>query len=104
MRYGSVVTFGAGLVLGLSIWFARAPRARAPEPATLTATMDSIDSVGPGCYQSQIAPSLVKKWTSSYTTCGTAVDDGQPCTTVPMSAGDTTDKVIQRTGSLCRCL
>jgi len=76
-----------------------------PEPATLTADLSSTQGASAAAYwQQTLEPTTAKKWSSTYTACGTAVAGGEPCSTTALASGQNTDRLIQKTGTSCRCL
>jgi hypothetical protein len=76
-----------------------------PEPATLTANLAATAGASAAAYYAETGgTTTVKKWSSSYTSCGTFVGGGEPCSTIALSTGATASQLVQKYNTLCRCL
>lgn len=76
-----------------------------PEPATLTADLSSTQGASAAAYYTlSLEPTVAKKWSSTYASCAAGLAAGDACSTTSLSAGQQAEKLIQKTGTSCRCL
>jgi hypothetical protein len=76
-----------------------------PEPATLTANLGStMGASAAAYYNTSLDATTVKTWGGGYTSCGTFVTGGEMCSTTALLSGATATRMVQKNGTLCRCL
>jgi hypothetical protein len=76
-----------------------------PEPATLTANLESTAGASAAAYYTTTGTATTaKKWGSSWTSCGTLAVGGEPCSTTALASGQQATQMINKNYSQCRCL
>jgi hypothetical protein len=94
----------AAAVSSVATWMWRAPHARAPEPAMLTADglSGSNGATGAAIYPSTAPTTTVVKWPGVYTYHPTLAAD-TPCSNTDLGAWTFTSQVIVRNGNYAKC-
>jgi hypothetical protein len=100
LAVAAAVVIMAGSAGGTMI--AHSGTALAPEPAFLTAPLDSTNMTAAAYYVNTGVPTSVVKWSSSYNP-GT-VPAGTPCSPFDLAPGTQTAKVIVATGNYRKCM
>jgi hypothetical protein len=76
-----------------------------PEPATLSANLGASAGASASAYYTDSGfATTVRTWGSNYASCSNVVTAGQTCSLVPLAAGDTATRMIQKNNTQCRCL